>query len=119
NINSGYVIRYTTDGSEPNLDSPLYDAPFTLASGEVKAIAEVNGQLGSLGAQVFGIVKKDWKLIGADSFNGNNVAENAFDGNPDTFWSSVPSGASHFINIDLGQEYAITGFTYTPQIVSS
>lgn len=119
NINSGYVIRYTTDGSEPNLTSQLYDTPFFLASGEVRAVAEVNGQLGSVSTQLFGIVKKDWKSLGTDSFSGKNKAENAFDGNPATFWSSEPKNAVHFINIDLGQEYSIKGFTYTPQTASS
>lgn len=119
NINSGYVIRYTTDGSDPNLDSQLYDKPFSLSSGEVRAVAEVNGQLGSASTHLFGIVKKDWKSLGVDSSNSKNVAENAFDGKPETFWASDSNGAPHFINIDLGQEYSIKGFTYTPQTVSS
>ncbi|HUH46584.1 MAG TPA: alpha-L-fucosidase [Arenibacter sp.] len=119
NINSGYVIRYTTDGSEPTPNSPLYDTPFSLTSGEVRAVAEVNGQFGSVSTQVFGIVKKDWKLLGADSFKGKNKAENAFDGDPATFWSSVSKDSPHFIEIDLGQEYSIKGFTYTPQTASS
>jgi len=119
NINSGYLIRYTTDGSEPDQASPLYDQPFSLSSGEVKAVAEVNGQLGSTSAQLFGILKKDWKLLGADSFSGKNKAENAFDGKSATYWSSDAKDAPHYIAIDLGQTYSITGFTYTPQTVSS
>src|SRR5690606_25901625 len=112
-------IRYTTDGSEPNSNSQVYDKPFSLTFGEVRAVAEVNGQFGSVSTQIFGIVKKDWKLLGADSFSGKNKAENAFDGNPATFWSSESRNTPHFIDIDLGQEYAIKGFTYTPQTVSS
>ena len=119
NINSGYLIRYTTDGSEPDLASPLYDRPFSLSSGEVKAVAEVNGQLGSTSTQLFGILKKDWEVVGADSFSGKNKAENAFDGKSATYWSSDAKDAPHYIAIDLGQTYSITGFTYTPQTVSS
>lgn len=119
NINSGYIIRYTTDGSEPNSTSPSYNEPFFIASGEVRAVAEVNGQLGSVSSQLFGIVKKDWKALRVDSSLGKNGAENAFDGKPETFWSSEAKNTPHFIDIDLGQEYAIKGFTYTPQTVSS
>lgn len=119
NINSGYVIRYTTDGSEPTLDSPLYEKPFFLGSGEVRAVSEVNGKLGSISARLLGIVKQDWKLLGTDSFSGDNKGEYAFDGDPDTFWGSESKNAPHYIHIDLGWEYDIKGFTYTPQTVSS
>jgi alpha-L-fucosidase len=119
NINSGYNIRYTTDGSEPTADSEIYTAPFKIPSGEVKAVAEVNGKLGSVASHLFGIMKKNWKSLGADSYMGNQTVEKAFDGDPTTFWSSGPKGSPHYINIDLGEAYAITGFTYTPQVSSS
>ncbi|SHE41392.1 alpha-L-fucosidase [Arenibacter palladensis] len=119
NINSGYSIRFSTDGSEPNATSEIYDQPFNIPSGEVKAVAEVNGKLGSVASQKFGIVKKDWKPAGEDSVKGEHAAVNALDGDPATYWSSVEKSGTHYINIDLGKEYAISGFTYTPQTYSS
>ncbi|MCK0190907.1 alpha-L-fucosidase [Arenibacter sp. F20364] len=119
NINSGYNIRYTTDGSEPTVASEIYTGPFKIPSGEIQAVAEVNGKLGSVASQLFGIVKKDWKSVGEDSFEGENVAQNAFDGDSNTYWSSSDKAGKHFINIDLGKEYSITGFTYTPQVLSA
>ena len=119
NINSGYNIRFSTDGSEPTATSEIYDRPFNIPSGELKAVAEVNGKLGSVASQKFGIVKKDWKSSGEDSVIGEHAAVNAFDGDPATFWSSVEKSGTHYINIDLGKDYAISGFTYTPQTFSS
>ncbi|MEZ4969152.1 MAG: alpha-L-fucosidase [Flavobacteriaceae bacterium] len=119
NINSGYNIRFSTDGSEPTAASEIYHKPFNFPSGEVKAVAEVNGKLGSIASLLFGIVKKDWKSVGEDSYQGGHISKNAFDGDPATYWSSGPKGMPHYINIDLGKEYAISGFTYTPQTFSS
>tara|TARA_R110000737_G_scaffold98819_2_gene132937 strand:- start:307 stop:2631 length:2325 start_codon:yes stop_codon:yes gene_type:complete len=119
NINTGYNIRFSTDGSEPTTASEIYQQPFNIPSGEVKAVAEVNGKLGSVASELFGIVKKDWKAAGEDSFEGEHTAINAFDGDPETYWSSSDKSRKNYINIDLGKEYAITGFTYTPQTSSS
>lgn len=115
NLDSGLQIHYTTDGTEPNATSQLYEQPFSLASGEVKAVAVVNGELGSTVSNEFGIVKKDWKSIKADSFSGENREELSFDANPSTYWQSGPKGKPHYLNLDLGKEYKIKGFTYTPQ----
>ena len=115
NLDSGLQIRYTTDGTEPNATSQLYEQPFLLASGEVKAVAIVNGELGSVTSNELGIVKKDWKSIGVDSFRGKNSEELAFDENPDTYWQSDPKGTPHYLDLDLGRDYKIKGFTYTPQ----
>tara|TARA_R110000868_G_scaffold157160_2_gene384297 strand:+ start:6669 stop:8912 length:2244 start_codon:yes stop_codon:yes gene_type:complete len=119
NINSGYKIHYTTDGSEPTQASAIYNETFKIPSGVVKAVAEVNGQLGSSTSQLFGIIKKDWKALDVDSVDGEHSAKNAFDGDPNTYWSSAAKSTTHYINIDLGKEYAVTGFAYTPQTSSS
>ncbi|RPD98498.1 alpha-1,3/4-fucosidase [Aureibaculum marinum] len=115
NINSGVKIRYTTDGTEPTSNSQTYKKPFLLVSGEVKAKAEVNSEKGSLETQIFGIKKKDWNVIDADSFLKENKLEYAIDENAKTYWQSNSNGDLHYISINLGEEYNIKGFTYTPQ----
>ncbi|MCG2460736.1 alpha-L-fucosidase [Flavobacteriaceae bacterium F89] len=115
NLDSGLQIHYTTDGTDPNPTSQLYEQSFSLASGEVRAVAVVNGELGSTVSNEFGIVKKNWQSIGADSFSGENRKELAFDANPATYWQSGPKGKPHYLNLDLGKVYKIKGFTYTPQ----
>ena len=115
NLESGLQIHYTMDGTEPNSASPLYEGPFSLVSGTIKAVAMVNGESGSVASDELGIVKTDWKSIGVDSFNGKNGEELAFDADPDTYWQSGPKGKSHFLNLDLGKEYKIKGIAYTPQ----
>ncbi|MDX1364380.1 MAG: alpha-L-fucosidase [Arenibacter latericius] len=119
NLNGEYTIRYTKDGSTPTADSPIYTESFMFPSGEINAVSQIKDQMGSVTSTEFGIIKKDWKSLGADSHTGDQTAEKAFDGNPATFWKSGDKGAPHYINIDLGQEYTIKGFTYTPQTVSS
>lgn len=114
NLNSGIEIRYTTDGSTPGKESALYKKPFTFKSGEIKAIAFNKDKKGSVASNIFGIVKNDWKLLGVDSQVGRNKGAKAFDGNPTSYWQSK-GGKSHSIAIDLGKEYTLKGFSYTPQ----
>ncbi len=87
NINSGARIYYTTDGTEPTEKSTLYTKPFPFAGGSIKAVSFVNKEKGATASDVFGIIKADWKLIEADFTT---------------------------IQIDLGKEYTLTGFTYNP-----
>ncbi|MCM4167468.1 alpha-1,3/4-fucosidase [Arenibacter sp. H213] len=119
NLNGEYTIRYTKDGSNPTADSPIYTEKFLFPSGEIKAVSQIKEEMGSVANTEFGIIKKDWKSLGEDSYIGEQTAEKAFDGDPATFWSSGDKGAPHYINIDLGEEYSLKGFTYTPQTESS
>lgn len=115
NINSGINIRYSTNGNEPTSLSKSFKNPFFLESGEVNAMAVINEENGSVANQLFGIIKKDWKKLGADSYSDKQTSEMAFDEDPNTFWQSDSKGSPHFINIDLGKEHKIKGFSYTPQ----
>ncbi|WP_339708347.1 alpha-L-fucosidase [uncultured Kriegella sp.] len=115
NLNGDFSIRYTTDGSEPNKNSTLFDGPFKINSGEVKAIAIRENELGSVAAATFGIVKKGWKVIATDSNAAKSEVGFAIDANTDTYWSSGPKGRPHFVSVDLGKAYNIKGFAYTPQ----
>lgn len=59
-------------------------------------------------------VKKEWKVLGADSETDGHAAVAAIDGNTATYWKSKDSGKEHHLDVDLGKEYQLAGFTYTP-----
>lgn len=115
NLNLGYEIRYTLNGDTPTKDSELLVDSILVNSVEVKAVAMQKGELGSVASRVFGIIKKDWKLIETDSDDKKSKGEFAFDENPNTFWQSTPEKQSHYLSVDLGKEYELMGFSYTPQ----
>ncbi|MCK0156291.1 alpha-L-fucosidase [Cellulophaga sp. F20128] len=115
NLNGGYEIRYTTDGSLPTKASALFTSPFSVNSGEIKALALDDNEKGSVASAVFGILKKDWKIIGADSSTDKRLGEHVFDEDENTYWSSNESNASHYLEIDLGTSHTLSGFGYTPQ----
>ncbi len=116
NLNAGFTIHYTTDGSEPTGQSPLYTAPFPLSKGEVKAIAVLNGEKGALMSEQVGLAKKGWKVLNVSSEAQKYEAAKAIDADPQTYWMSAEQ-ASHFLEIDLGKTEELKGFAYTPQKV--
>ncbi len=115
NLNMGYSIYYTTDGSEPGVESLRYDAPFKWEKGSIKAVAIDKKAVGAVATQVFGVIKQNWQLVAASSETRNHPAVRAFDANEKTYWQSAEGGPDHFIAIDLGREYTLKGFAYTPQ----
>lgn len=115
NINTDLEIRYTTDGTEPNAESALYENPFSLDFGEVKAKAFAKNKEGSLLTEVFGIIKNDWKIVETDSETDGHTLNFAIDTNENTYWQSKKGGQSHYMVIDLGKEEQFNGFAYTPQ----
>lgn len=60
--------------------------------------------------------KKGWKVIMADSFHKEDKPEMAIDGNPKTMWHTQWQGKQpkhpHEIQVDLGKEYDMHGFSY-------
>lgn len=113
NLSKGVVIKYTTDGSEPNDNSPVYTAPFKLDKGTVKAISQLKGENGPVMTQKFGIVKEGWKVIDTPSMNDRFKASNAIDAKNNTFWLS--DSVNHTFTVDLGRMEKISGLMYTPQ----
>jgi len=119
NLNTNFEIRYTTDGTTPTKESLVYKEGVVINSGEVKAIAIDNNQLGSVASKVFGILKKNIKVIEVSSSVEKQQPTMAIDENTSTFWQSKPTGNKHFISFNLGTKVALKGFSYTPQTVNS
>lgn len=119
NLNTNFEIRYTTDGTAPTKNSLEFREDVVINSGEIKAVAIDNNQVGSVASKVFGILKKNIKIIDVSSSEEKQQAIMATDENAKTFWQSKPTGSKHFISFDLGTEVALKGFSYTPQTSNS
>ncbi len=119
NINSGIEIHYTIDGSVPTKGSQSYNQPFLAISGEVKAVAFSKDQKGSVASRNLGILKKEWNVVKEDSWASTHKSQLAIDEDPNTYWLSGEKGNPHYIEIDLGKEYTLKAFGYTPQTVNS
>ncbi|MDH7461209.1 alpha-L-fucosidase [Chitinophagaceae bacterium 26-R-25] len=115
NLNGDIKIYYTLDGSEPSTSSNLYTQPFKVERGEVKAVVIEAQDRGSLASQKFGISKERWILLNASSEDKQHPAINAFDADDNTWWQSNENGLPQLIAIDLGKNYTLKTFAYTPQ----
>ncbi|SNB46128.1 discoidin domain-containing protein [Geobacter sp. DSM 9736] len=121
NIDIGNQSTFTVDLAEGTtyLAVTAYDA----AGNESPYSNEVSRTVspGSTGSAP-GISKTGWRLLYADSqeLSGDpGAAINAFDGKTDTFWHTQWMNGNpappHEIQIDLGQSYNLTGFSYLPR----
>lgn len=115
NINAGYEIFYTLDGSEPTQSSMKYESPIKVEHNILKAVSYINNVRGAVKSEEFGLVKKDWKLLGVSSETDRRAALNAFDAVNRTYWQSGESDENHYIALDLGALYNLKAFVYTPQ----
>lgn len=115
NLNAGFHIYYTLDGSEPDATSTLYKAPFLMNKGELKAVAILNGQKGPVCHERFGYIPQEWRLLATSSETPKHEAAFAFDADPSTYWMSKEGVSPQFIAIDLGTKQTLSGFAYTPQ----
>ncbi|WP_407533123.1 alpha-L-fucosidase [Elizabethkingia anophelis] len=110
-----FNIYYTTDGSEPGINSLKYNGPFEKEQGTIKAVAILKGDRGAVQTEVIGIAKNKWKLAEPKNGTKNHSAEAAFDANPKTFWQSENQNVPQNLSLDLGALYTLTGMAYTPQ----
>jgi hypothetical protein len=108
----GPEIRYTVDGSEPNLRSSLYRQPFSIRTGAtVKAIAVDRAQTSPVASRKFAMNKSQWKIISAsghrDPQKSVERAGLAIDGDSLISWvtdvGENAAGYPHQVVIDLGQ----------------
>lgn len=83
----GCAVHYTTDGSEPNEQSPLYTEPFTIENKELKAVAFLHGEKGAVYSQRFDFAKNGWKINGGS--HAEHPATAAADENANTYWLSI------------------------------
>lgn len=113
NLSQGSVIHYTVDGSEPTINSPVYAGPFKFENGTVKAVAELNGELGPVVSQQFGMIKNGWSVVDVKSMNDRYKPGFAIDADPKTFWTSDSTNLN--FTIDLGALQTVKGVVYTPQ----
>lgn len=113
NINSGYKIFYTLDGTDPTSSSNLYMGPFPLENSDIKAVAILGEEKGPVYEGHIGLSKKGWKVISYSSQNNGQPAKNAIDADASTNWQSG-QGKSQYISIDLGKSCLLKGFSYTP-----
>lgn len=112
NLNAGYVIYYTVDGSEPDTASTVYSGPFVLDKGELKAVAMINGESGPMLKEQIGYIKAGMD-VASTSAEEQHAAEAACDADPRTFWLSKEE-ARPSITIDMKDVKPVSGFSYTP-----
>ncbi|NQD69353.1 alpha-1,3/4-fucosidase [Sphingobacterium shayense] len=117
NLNIGYQIHYTLDGSRPTEESSVYEKPILLEAGSINAVAIGSDHtVGSEANQTFGIVKKNWNIIESSSETENYREKGAIDADEKSYWKSKETGPIQYISVDLGQTYHLQSFAYTPQL---
>lgn len=108
----GAAVYYTTDGSNPTVESTLYEAPFELAQkGIVKAIAydPTSKETTSVKTAELDILSSAFKIVSPKA-DANN--QTAFDGNTSSSYY-LPANDNTLV-VDLGGKYTVSGLKYTP-----
>lgn len=104
------VIYYTTDGTEPTINSERYNSSFSMSGrGIVKAIAVIdNGSKKSEVIEVkYDIAPAKWTVISPES---DNISK-AIDGD---YRTSAKVENKKPLIIDMGEVMHVFGFSYTP-----
>lgn len=117
------MIRYTTDGTEPMLDSALYRSPFRFSQGgTIRARAFIGDTAGPESARSLSISQRRWQVMGVSSEErgpwykpgSRHTGSKAIDGNPATAWIVDAESGEHHIAVDLGKVLTLSGMTYLP-----
>lgn len=112
-LTGGNTIRYTLDGSEPEIASPLASAPFTLPKGGLvkAAVFDRAGAHGDIAAYRFGLPKSSWTLVSPAS-----DASAVIDDDPKSLWTAPKrKDARPSLTIDLGKTETIAALRLTPR----
>lgn len=112
NPDKGVDVYYSTDGSEPTLNSTKYVGPFEINSPTtIKAFSfeAMTKRKSDISTKEFDISKKDWKVVRSQN---EELAINAIDDNTKTEFKL--NGKKPSIIINLNQKQDIHGFSYTP-----
>ncbi|MBK7107027.1 MAG: alpha-L-fucosidase [Ignavibacteriae bacterium] len=120
----GPIIKYTTDGSIPNINSQTFINPISLKNkGIIKAItfdSDLNNK-SEVVTKEYDICKSKWSIqnVSSEQTDNNEQAIKAIDDDENTNWISRwrPDSPNHphFIEINLGEEIILEGFTYLPR----
>lgn len=105
----GYRIHYTTDFSDPNEQSPLYEKAFK-AEGplKIKAIAiHENGNTSKIALAEYDLASTKWRVVSPIG----NAYDKIIDGDEKQV---ITLPADEPIRIDLGETLLLKGFSYTP-----
>lgn len=119
NLNTGFEIFYTLDGSEPTQNSSRYEEPVKVEYNTLKAVSFNNDIKGAVHSEEFGIAKIGWELVDVSSEINRRAASMAFDAVGRTYWQSESSSSNHYIALNLGGEYELKAMKYTPQTFNS
>ena len=128
--NSGLTLRYTVDGSEPTMASPIYTGPFKFAqSGTIKALGYIENEEGAklpIVSATFGMDRSGWRVVSVslDSpFDNNGVAgaDKLLDDEPQTYWHTYHkdkglSAPPHEVVLDMGRAVDVAAFTFQPRM---
>ncbi len=113
------VVRYTLDGNEPTINSPLFEKPIAFTrGGTVRArVFGPKGEIGEIATMNFGVSKANWKVVAVTAEVGS--ATNAIDDNPKTLWQTHAATGEiappQSITVDMGETLNLKGFTYLPR----
>ena len=113
----GLKMVYTSDGTVPTPQSPVYSGPIALERGgtvNAACIAD-DGRLGMLASKRFsGFAPAGWKVVAADGQGGTVEAAKAIDGDPTTLWQAKNSSLPLSLTIDMGRALRVGGLSYLP-----
>jgi len=117
-FDGGLKIYYTTDGTEPGINSASYttDKFAMKGKGEVRALVHdpATGNSSAVSQSNFEICKELWEVLVPNPKEDIRV-QAVVDASPRTIWRSKPDqGLPKVVVVDLGEILVLSGFTYLP-----